>query len=236
MHDDLAKLRRDVRALEIYAAVLTCAVIIAGLTAFRPSASDGQILRARGLVIVDAAGHDRILIGAPIPSSPGRVRTDTARVRAIWGPGFPPQYMGYYAKYRNSMNGMLVLDEHGFDRVAIGDSVPDPNIGQRIGPSTGVVINDAKGFERSGYGLLTVHGHDRMTLGLDDSRGEEGVALMVLDSGRAGMTVEDGANEAYLGTAPANDPMVKAPTPFLGLLLRRGAIERRITLSGAIKP
>jgi hypothetical protein len=124
---------------------------------------------------------------------------------------------------------MLVLDERGFDRVAVGDSVPDPNIGRRIGPSTGVIINDAEGFERSGYGLLTVGGRDRMVLGLDDSRGEEGVTLAVMDSGRAGVRVEDGSNSAYLGAAPANDNVVKSTTPFFGLILKQGPTERRIT-------
>lgn len=229
MHDELATLRREVRALKLYAAALTGAALIAGLAAFRPGAPEDQVLRARGLVIVDAAGRERILLGAPIPAARGRVRTDSARVRQIWGPRFPAAYLTYYQKYRHAMNGMLVLDERGFDRVAVGDSVPDPNIGRRIGPSTGVIINDAQGFERSGYGLLTVGGRDRMVLGLDDGRGQEGVALMVLDSGRAGVAIQDGRNGAYLGTAPANDPVLRTPAPFTGLLLKEGAAERRIT-------
>lgn len=228
MQDDLNRLRRDIRRLQVYAAALTVLAVIGGLTAFRGNAPTDQVLRARGLVIVDAAGRERILIGAPVPDAKNRVRTDTARVREIWGPRFPRQYLTYYQTYRNAVNGILVLDEHGFDRIAIGDSVPDPNIGRRIGPSTGVVINDAEGFERSGYSLLTVGGHDRMVLGLDDARGEEGVALMVLDSGRAGVAIQDGQNGAYLGTAPTHDPMLKNDSTFIGLMLKRGATLRKI--------
>lgn len=229
MHDDLATLRREVRALKLYAAALTTIAIIGGLAAFRSRAPENQVLRARGLIIVDSAGHERILIGAPIPAARNRLRTDTARVRETWGRRFPREYLEWYRGYRHTMNGMLVLDERGFDRVALGDSVPDPNIGRRIGPSTGVVINDAEGFERSGYGLLKVGGRDRMVLGLDDGRGEEGVTLVVMDSGRAGLRVQDGSNGAYLGTAPANDDMLKNTSPFVGLVLKQGSSERRIT-------
>lgn len=184
MDSEILKLRRDVRILKLYSALLATAATIALLAAFRTHRAEDQVLRARGLVIVDAAGRERILIRAPIPAAANRVRTDTARVRQIWGPEFPKEYLTYYKTYRNSMNGMLVLDEHDFDRVAIGDSVPDPNIGRRIGAGTGMVINDAHGFERSGYNLITYGGHDRTVVGLDDDQGNESVTLAVIDSGR----------------------------------------------------
>lgn len=229
MRDELATLRRDVRVLKLYAGALTAVALLACVTAFRAGAPQDQVLRARGLIIVDDAGRERILIGAPIPAAHNRVRTDIARAMDTWGRRFPREYANWYRGYRHTMNGMLVLDERGFDRVAVGDSVPDPNIGRRIAPSTGVIINDAAGFERSGYGLLTVGGKDRMVLGLDDGRGEEGLTLSVMDSGRAAVTVHDGRNNAYLGTAPANDPLLGNATPFVGLLLRKGTAERRIT-------
>jgi hypothetical protein len=235
MQDELRRLRRDVRALKLYALGLTAAALAVGVSGFRGNSGQDQVLRARGLVIVDAAGRERILIGAPIPSARNRVRTDTNRVRDVWGRRFPPKYMEWYRDYRHGMNGVLVLDEGGFDRVALGDSVPDPNIGRRIGPSTGVVINDAQGFERSGYGLLAMRGRDRVVLGLDDARGREGVALFVADSGRAGIEITDGADGAYLGTAPANDPMLKTDTRFVGLLLKRGTARHSVTVP-ASKP
>ncbi len=42
----------------------------------------------------------------------------------------------------------------------MGYPVPHPNIGRRIGPRTGLAINDAEGFERSGYGLLLAKAHE----------------------------------------------------------------------------
>lgn len=232
MNPEIQKLRRDVRILKLYSVVLTSAALVALLAAFRAHRPDDQILRARGLVIVDAAGRERILIGAPIPPARNRVRTDTARVRRIWGPQFPKEYLTYYTTYRNSMNGMLVLDEHGFDRVALGDSVPDPNIGRRIGAGTGMVINDAQGFERSGYNLITYGGHDRIVMGLDDNNGGEGVTLAVIDSGRVGVAVQHDHGLYFLGTAPAGTLDDSLREPFSGLLLKQGAAERRVTASG----
>jgi hypothetical protein len=226
--DRLAQLERNVRALQSYAAVLT--LILAGivLAAFRSRSSDDQIVRARGLVIVDAEGRERILIGAPIPGARNRVRTDTARVRAIWGRRFPREYMEYYNGYRHDVNGILVLDANGFDRVALGDSVPDPNIGRRIGSEAGILINDAEGFERSAWGLLNVKGRYRTVLGLDDNHGGEGVSLAVIDSGAVGITTRVGDQTLYLGTAPPNDSHTQLTEPFHGLLIRKGGGVRRI--------
>jgi hypothetical protein len=80
-------------------------------------------LRVQGIVVVDSTDAERILIGAPIPFASNRVRTDSARVSQIWGPAFPPEYEQLYASYRHNMNGILVLDEQGFDRLARSSSV-----------------------------------------------------------------------------------------------------------------
>jgi hypothetical protein len=229
MHTEIAALRRDLRLLKAYSAVLSIAVLVVIAGAFRLSRTDDQVIRTRGIVIVDAKGHERILIGAPIPAALNRVRTDSARVRQIWGPRFPKEYLTYYQKYRHSMSGVLVLDENGFDRVAIGDSVPDPNIGRRIGPSTGMVVNDAQGFERTGYGLLHVGNADRAVLGLDDSHGGEGVSLAVIDSGPVGIRVQAGPTSIYLGRAPGEDIGLPGSGTFSGLLLKDDRAVRRVT-------
>jgi hypothetical protein len=189
-----------------------------------------QVIRARGIVIVDDAGRERILIGAPIPEAKNRLRTNLKRVDSAWAGRFPKgAYMKYYGTYRNALSGMLVLDEHGVDRVAIGDSLSDPNIGRRIGSSVGLLINDANGFERSGLGLLTVNGTDRMVLGLDTNQGTEGVALAVVDGGRVGMHVAGADFLGFLGTSPAADSLGGAGEPFAGLFLKRGATIKRLS-------
>lgn len=62
------------------------------------------VLRIRGLVIEDASGHDRILIGAPVPGVNGRKRQDDTV-------------------------GVIVLGENGNDRVVLGAPLPAPHIG-----------------------------------------------------------------------------------------------------------
>jgi hypothetical protein len=221
MDDTIASLRRSIRRLQLVTGGLTFVTLAAGLSAFRAQAP--TVLRARGIIIEDAQGRERILIGAPVPYAKNRVRTDTARVRQAWSNRYPDpnQYMGFYATYRNGTNGMIVLDERGFDRLAVGDSVPDPNIGKRIGPSDGIVINDSAGFERTGYGLLKVSKY-RVSLGMDSERGEEGIGLMLDDAAQiVGLFGKSRDRSLFLG----ND--IGAASPALaseafGLTLRKG--------------
>ena len=197
-------LQRSLRQLQVAVGVLSLVVVALLTTAMRPAQPD--VLRTRGIIVEDEAGRARILIGAPIPVVGERIRTDTAKARAAWGEQMGgDRYMNYYRNYRHAVHGMLVLDENGFDRLAIGDSTPDPNIGPRIGPATGIEINDARGFERSGYGLLNVDGSYRVVLGLDGANGREGIALSLFDDGPAGLWAYGPAGEQFFagrGTDP----------------------------------
>ena len=184
---------------------------------FRSGTGADDILRARGLIIEDDAGRERILIGAPIPEAANRVRTDMARVREIWGPRYPDeeQFMGWYRDYNHSTNGILILSEDGFDRIALGDQNPDPNIGRRIGPSTGMVFNDAEGFERTGYGIIGGDDRWHVGLGFDSDRGE-GLTLALDNDGMVVM-VGDGGDRILLGRASAGHRWTGSAQPFLGL-------------------
>lgn len=228
----IASLERQVRALQLALAALALPVGAMVIWGFGQGVPD--VTRTRGIIIEDSQGRERILIGAPIPTVRARVRTDTSRVREVWARRFPnpDQYMGYYANYRHSVHGMLILDERGFDRLAIGDSTPDPNIGRRIGPATGILINDGQGFERSGYGLLTVDGRDRVVLGLDSRRGTEGLALSLLDEGQVGLSVYGtGGSLAFFGNAPPGTD--GGPDPVFGLVIRDGAqVVHRVSSVG----
>ena len=225
----IALIQRQLRNLKVVTTVLGVTLVTLIVSAFHQAPS--AIIRARGIIIEDQTGRERILIGAPIPPSKNRVRTDTARVSQLWGGRFPSraQYMEWYKGYRHALNGILVLDENGFDRVAMGDSVPDPNIGKRIGSSTGIVINDQEGFERSGYSLLNVGGVYRVVLGLDTKRGTEGLALVVRDDGAAGLSVYgNDRSVAFFGNAPANDPSTGIPDSLFGFVLRQGPQVKHI--------
>jgi hypothetical protein len=218
----LDQLQSEVRRLRAFLVGLGALPMLVGIAvAARLPARAPEVLRARGLIIEDEHGRERILIGAPVPYAANRVRTDTARVRRLWAPRFPPQYMDYYRGYRHAVIGMIVLDEQGIDRMAIGDSVPDPNIGKRIGPSVGLLLNDANGFERSGYGLLTVRGRDRVVLGLDSNHGTEGATFVLVDSGRTGMSVGDGRHSVFIGAMPP-EARVNPSLPFFGIQARAG--------------
>jgi hypothetical protein len=218
-------LERQILQLKAFVGVLVAVLVIGltytGLPVVQAQSAD-RILRARGIVIEDEAGRARILIGAPIPAASNRVRTDEKRVRELWAGRYPnpDQYMGFYKDYRHATNGVLILDENGFDRVVVGDPVPDPNIGKRLGPSTGIVINDESGSERSGYGLLKVDGKNRVVLGLDSARGTEGLTLSLFDEGSVGLAVRDQQRLVYVGSAPAGQRLTGAAGAFHGLLVR----------------
>ncbi len=212
------RLTRTIRWLQVYAALLTIAVAV--LFVRSGTATDG-VLRARGLIIEDEVGRERILIGAPVPEATNRVRTDEARVREVWAPQFPEAYMDYYQDYSHDTNGMLILSEDGFDRLVVGDPTPDPNIGRRIAPSTGMVINDTEGFERMGYGVKPMDGRYRVSLGLDTDRIEEGLILMLDDGGPRGVLVGTAGDRIFLGSAPAGHGWTGLAEEFQGLLVRR---------------
>lgn len=91
-----------------------------------------NILRARALIIEDARGRERILLGAPVPQVAGRKRQDAA-------------------------TGLVFLGENGADRITLGDE-PDPMVNNKVYPrrvpGVGILLHDPDGTERGGYGVL----------------------------------------------------------------------------------
>lgn len=184
--DESERIERLRRRLDRQRLLLAALAVVAGLAvfaAFRPGggpAAEDEVLRVRGLVVEDARGQPRILLGAPYPEVEGRARDDSAA-------------------------GMLVMDASGTDRVAVGYP-RNPRLktgkgwGRRMAPGAGLVFNDSLGLERGGIGVMD---DGRVTLGLDFTT-HEGVSLgIVPDWGAAGLTVW-GANEGdpqrvYLG-------------------------------------
>jgi hypothetical protein len=136
----------------------------------RPASADdsGQVLRLRGLIIEDAQGRPRILIGAPVPKVAGRKRQDDT-------------------------NGLILVGENGADRVALGVPTPSPQVkGQvvkRISPGAGLVIDDPNGNERGGMGVLD-SGRGVLCLDYPDPIAREAVCLAVVpEAGFAGVAV-----------------------------------------------
>jgi hypothetical protein len=89
MNDEAAALHRSLRWLQAALAALVLAFGMAALDAFRPS-DDGQVvIRTRGVVIVDAGGRERILLGTPAPEAGSRIRTQRAERFERSGYGLP---------------------------------------------------------------------------------------------------------------------------------------------------
>ena len=66
MEEKIAKLEKQVRILTTLLMLLVLAVFMLLITRNQPENTKG-ILRVKGIIVEDSAGHERILIGAPVP-------------------------------------------------------------------------------------------------------------------------------------------------------------------------
>jgi hypothetical protein len=102
-----------------------------------PTRNDPSVIHAKGLVIEDTSGRPRILIGAPFPDVPGRIRHDERTA------------------------AMEFLDEKGHDRLTVGESFTPQIKGvvpanfHRIGVGVGITLHDTDGNERGGMSWLS---------------------------------------------------------------------------------
>ena len=190
------------------------------LFSFKENA-DNKILRAKGIVIVDDQGRERILIGATLPHAINRVRTDTARVRALWSHRFgnANQYMKWYQDYNHQANGILILDEQGYDKVCLGDGVPDANIGQRIGKQTGLIFCNNQGFERGGIGVINLtDSQNRVVMALDGENGTDATGISVMEDGETGFFAGGKGYRMFLGASPADS---YTQEPLFGMVVNK---------------
>lgn len=158
----------------LFIAFLSIILLISVSFAFTVN-QKSELIKTKGIIIEDEDGKDRILIGAPIPQSKDRVRTDTNLVRKYFATELNPEnmnkYMEWYKKYRHSAFGMVVMNEKGIDVMQIGDQLSDPNVGRRIFLPTGILLNNQKGLEVGGFGTHTFDdGRSGVALGLDDPK------------------------------------------------------------------
>src|SRR4051812_10396994 len=119
----VAQLERSLHRQRIFGFVGSLLVGVLALTAF---AHRGEpIVRTQGIVIEDAQGRPRLLIGSPIPAVSERQRTDAA-------------------------TGIIMLDSAGRDRLALG-TYGGPQIGgqvaKRVATTVGLILNDGRGNE-----------------------------------------------------------------------------------------
>jgi hypothetical protein len=154
------------KALALLTLVLLVGLFLVEKYVFASASASEKVLHVRGIVIEDSNGVPRLLLGAPV-SNQGRKRQD-------------------------AITGLVLLSEDGTDRLTIGSADYDQINGvlqHRIAKGIGVLLNDAKGNERGGFGFLD---NGRVTLGLDRAHGEEGAFLTVNDEDEfAGVVVKD---------------------------------------------
>nr|WP_315176559.1 hypothetical protein [uncultured Flavobacterium sp.] len=183
------------------------------------------IIRAKGIIIEDENGKDRILIGAPIPNSKNRVRTDTSLVKKYFAseiyPKDPSKYMEWYKNYRHSAFGMVIMNEKGIDVMQLGDQLSDPNVGRRIFLPTAILLNNQKGLEVAGFGTHTFEdGRSGVALGLDDpASGREAFHALVLSDGTRALILQDAKGKLVLGFGKSSNDIfqIKDSLSFTGI-------------------
>lgn len=171
------------------------------------------VMRTHGIVVVDAQGHDRILIGAPVPASKDRTREDDAS------------------------DGIVFLGKTGDDRLAVGQ-LPALRIGGKTykrrgdGDNYGMTLYDPKGSERGGLASM---GEGRVGLALDRATPPyEGIGLMIDDADNfAGMYIN-------YGDPKARDSAIELGTDAdnvsIALKDKDGHPRAKLSLDGANKP
>jgi hypothetical protein len=219
MTQELQQLKKQIIWMRWYIILTSGALISFILFAFTYPEQSFGIIRAKGIIIEDSSGRDRILIGAPIPFSKDRVRNDTNLVRKHWAKRFGSgnQYMEWYKNYYHGAEGMVVMNEHGFDRVLLGDKLADPNIGKRMFESSGVLWNDKEGWELGGAGVNTTKdGKSRSVMGVDDKDGEA-VHIVALEDGTKGLIIGGENGRLMIGMSKKDGQWFQNKQAFTGI-------------------
>ena len=187
---EIEALQRSVKRLKLGLTAMGGGLVLILTTGL--AAPQDSLIRTKGIVVEDAEGRARILIGAPAPAVEERLRTNLARQQEAFGWIYPEAAMQPARRLNNDTFGILILDKDGHDRVALGAPVPDPLNGKRIGPAAGLTIHDDDGIERGGLGHIKDKAKklDRVGLGLDGRDGE-GAGLTVDRDGTSGLFVND---------------------------------------------
>lgn len=167
MHDD-SPLARRLAALERRQRALVAALVLVSSTLLVGMRGTDEVLRVKGIVVLDAAGRERIVLGA-----------------AGAAPSLPALAQG--------MTGVLVLDSLGRTAVALGQDPPavaDGKVVRRIARHQGVNVYDPRtGDERGGLGAFANGGTNMC---LDYATGKEAVCAIAAPSDEYGALMVNG--------------------------------------------
>ncbi|WP_235299708.1 hypothetical protein [Portibacter marinus] len=92
--------------------------------------TNDDILQTKGIIIQDDIGNPRIAMGFPIDNQ--------------------------YRKRKDTLNGLVFMDENGMDRIHLGQHGKlflGGKYQERLNDGWSLFFNDSKGEERSGYGF-----------------------------------------------------------------------------------
>jgi hypothetical protein len=173
MEHRFRRIEKSQIALAIFCAGFSIALGLASAKIFPNHVSAAEapsVLHVKGLVIEDEQGRARILLGAPFPTVPERLRQDETTA------------------------ALLFLDEHGHDRFSIGAKMA-PQINGTLpanyhkpGDGYGVTLYDQAGNERGGMGFLSNGSTmSRAVFGLDRPTGDAIGAVVDDTTGYAGL-------------------------------------------------
>ena len=218
-------LRASCRRLRWMAVLASLALVLLAVAGVRQRSADARVLRTQGIVVEDAEGRDRILIGAPIPRSRDRVRDHADRAVAAWGPRLGGErFEQAFGQLDHGASGIVFLNDQGFDRLVVGEHAPDPNTGQRLVDPTGMTWNDDQGFELGGIGCSrTAAGKFRVVMGMDDPSVGEALHLFVLEDGTKGLRIASTDAQLLVGRAHPGDEIFGAAAEFAGVMIKDGS-------------
>lgn len=129
---------------------------------------------------------------------------------------------------------LVVVDEHGVQRVHIGAPVPDPIVqghtSKRDEPAAGVMIYDAAGNERGGYITDNNPAGGNALITLDNATQQAVTLVAYPDSGAEGGVQLDHERSVAFSATPK----------FTGIRVRHGTVEAAhinvVDESGGVKP
>lgn len=166
--------RKSRRLTFLCIGLFVVSMALSGAIAFAGPGRQSGIVHVRGLVVEDAQGRARIVMGAPFPDVPHRIRHDAGSV------------------------ALLFLDEQGHDRLTVGQSFPPQIQGKvpanfhRIGDSVGLFIHNTAGDERGGISWLS-DGRGAISFGYPD---RDAIGMYVDEKNRSATFVLEYADAA----------------------------------------
>jgi len=218
MDQEKTSILKQLYWLKVYA--IGSAISMVAILTLSFSNNTPDVIRTQGLVITDELGRDRILIGAPIPPSKQRVRTNIKKVQEVWASrmGGESYMQDYTQNLYHGVEGILFLNEDGYDKLILGEKMPDPNTGKRLVDAAGFTFNDDRGFERGGLGVSkTEDGNYRVIFGMDDPKVGEALHLFVLEDGTMGLQIASEEGRLLLGRSPENGGFFNNQEKFFGI-------------------